>query len=115
MKQTLKVGEHETEFDSLSEDEARKLVGEELDSRFEKLEIPASVDAEKLKTDILGEMESKFSELFAQNKTDEDALVKRLEKSLDGSLSKALKGIGGGGGSSKERKPGPLARFLLGE
>lgn len=113
MKQKFKVGEHESELDTLDEAETRKLVGEELDSRFAKLEIPEALDADKLKADILGEMEGKFTELFSANKTDEDALVKKLEKSLEGSLSKALKGIGGNGGEPKERKPGWLSKALF--
>lgn len=105
-KQTLKLGENETEFDSLSEDEVKGIVDASLDEKLSALELPETFDADAFKKDILGEVTS----LFEKHKTDEDALMKRIEKSFDGTLTKALKGIGNGG--SKEKQPGALTRFL---
>lgn len=110
MKQKLKLGEHETEIDSLSDKEVEDIVGKTLDDRLSKLELPASLDADKLKTDILGEVEG----LFEKHKTsplDEDKLTKSIEKVIGEGLVKGLKGIGGNGGN-KERTPGFLAKFL---
>jgi Glu-tRNA(Gln) amidotransferase subunit E-like FAD-binding protein len=109
-KQKLTIGENETEIDSLSEKEVEEIVGKTLDDRLSKLALPESLDADKLKTDILGEVEG----LFEKHKTDpldEDKLTKTIEKIFDNSLTKSLKGIGGNGGT-KERQPGFLSKFL---
>jgi hypothetical protein len=109
-EQKLKLGEHETTINSLDEKEVEDIVGKTLDDRLSKLELPTSLDADKLKTDILGEVEG----LFEKHKTDpldEDKLTKAIEKVFDNSLTKSLKGIGGNGGT-KERQPGFLSKFL---
>ena len=109
MKQKLTLGENETEYESLSEDEVRTIVGETLDDRISKLEIP-SLDADALKTDILDSVTNLFKE-HETKPMDEDAFIKKMEKSFDSKLSNALKGIGGSG--KKEREPGWLSRALL--
>ena len=105
-KQTLKLGENETEYESLSEDEVKNIVGTTLDEKLSALELPETFDADTFKKSLLEEVTS----IVQSNKTDEDALVKRLEKTLDSSLGKILKGLGKGG--SKEKQPGALSRFL---
>src|SRR5438105_11604561 len=100
MKQTLKLGDNEAEFDSLSEDEVKTIIGDTLDDRLSKLEIPQSFDADTFKKDILGEV----TNLFEKHKTDPvdtDDLVKKVEASMGSILTKALKGIGDGGSKEK--------------
>lgn len=107
-KQTIKLGENETEFDSLSEEEVQNIVNTSLDEKLGALELPETFDADAFKKDILGEV----TNLFEKNKLDEEAFAKKLDKSISDVLGKALKGIGSGGNGAKEKGPGPLSRFL---
>jgi hypothetical protein len=105
-KQTIKLGDDSAEFDSLSEDEVKGIVNASLDEKLGALELPETFDADTFKKDILDEV----TNLFEKNKLDEEAFAKKLDKSVGDVLGKALKGIGNG--STREKQPGALTRFL---
>jgi len=106
----MTIGENETTYNSLSEDEVKGIVDASLDEKLSALEIPEAFDADAFKESFLGEVTSLFEK--QQVKSDE-ALTKKLGKLFDDRLSNALKGFGNGS-SKTEKGPGPLARFLSG-
>jgi len=108
-EQKMQLGEHETTYNSLSEEEVKNIVDSSLDEKLNALELPETFDADAFKTDILDSVKNLFE---SQQKATDTALEKKLGKLFDDRLSNALKGFGNGG--TKEKQPGALTRFLSG-
>jgi len=106
-EQKMTLGEHETTYHSLSEEEVKGIVDSSLDEKLGALELPETFDADAFKTDILDSVKN----LFESNQKETD---KKLGKLFDDKLSNALKGFKNGGTTTEEKGPGPLARFLSG-
>jgi hypothetical protein len=110
MERKMQIGEHETTYDSLSEEEIKGIIDSSLDEKLSKLEIPETFDADAFKTDILDSVTNLFKE--QQTKSDK-ALNDKLGKLFEDKLSNALKGLGNGK-TPTEKGPGFLTRFLAG-
>lgn len=99
----------EPEPDTLSGDELRTIVGEEIDSRLTALDL----DGKLSRLDVLDGIEDRLGSLVSArpSNTDNRSLLTQIEKLIDDRIAN----LGGSsGGSTNARKPGPLGRFLSG-
>lgn len=97
------------EPDTLSGDELRAIVGEEIDSRLSALDL----DGKLSRLDVLDGIEDRLTGVLSQrsSNTDNRSLLTQIDKLIDDKIAN----LGGSsGGSTNARKPGPLGRFLSG-
>lgn len=97
-----------TETNSLTTDEVRSILGEEIDARFTALGLQSKLEKVD-KLDILDDLQG-FFDRNKSNPPDQKGLLSEIDRLIDGKLA----GLKGSGNESitTGRKPGPLSRWL---